>query len=246
VSGNAWAISADGKTIVGYIHLPVTEGASYNLRYLPAVWKDNVLTVLAHPTEGVDMYTRGYVLRDVSDDGNVVIGYSESNGSERVGCWWRVSEPEKANYFLTDNPEFFHTKTESGRQIPDKYPTAEKLSADGKIITSYVADRTVGTTTPFNYNIETGQVEKIVTGEKGGTGLLTLPSGELVYTIGRSDTYIYDGTTSTPLYRWMLDKYNVSVNEYGQYAIRDVSSSGKVMVGSEPNGQSYTTIVISL
>ncbi len=141
-AGNAWSVSADGRSISGYIGLPNTNDDAIQLMYLPVVWRDNDIVVLAHPLAGLGDgdNARGYMPRYMSDDGSVVAGYLANRYSDYVGVYWKLSNPGQLNFFKRDDATFFHnTETDYGL-LPDKYPRTENLSADGKVITASIVN----------------------------------------------------------------------------------------------------------
>ncbi|MDR2890853.1 MAG: BACON domain-containing protein, partial [Alistipes sp.] len=110
-SGIAWGVSADGTAISGMVSYPRTDFENTQLQNLPVVWQNGSPTVLGHDPEGLGDgdNTRGYAANNISADGSVVAGYLETRFSDRVGCYWTMSDPEKVNLFLLDDPEFYST-----------------------------------------------------------------------------------------------------------------------------------------
>ncbi len=253
-SSMAWSISADGRSISGYVGFP--SGSGNGLSYIPVVWRDNAVIVLAHPKTGTGdgNPARGYYPRKISADGNTVFGNLVDRQSYEVGCYWLMSDPSQIHFYKNDDGQFYQSVTgNDGVATPRRYPTTENISADGKVVTSSIVDITSGSSvyTPFSYNIETGETN-VATIAPGSRGAFTMPDGAIMCTVlgasRPSGSVVYLDGKVYSLNDWLANEHNSDINTTPLFAftLRDASATGKIMVGYYVYAEQYVPVFISL
>ncbi|MDR2891327.1 MAG: hypothetical protein LBV18_07045, partial [Alistipes sp.] len=138
-----------------------------------------------------------------------------------------------------------------GKTVPNKYPSINNLSTDGRVITGSIRDNTTNganMSTPFNYNIETGETN--VAADHYSTGTYTTPDGGLVYGLNYErntyDTFVWKNGVETDMYDWLLNGHGVDISEAAQQLLlQDISQDGRVVVGRniDANGMSEVVII---
>lgn len=250
---HAGAISADGRTILGYVGFPrlapgETDFPGIRIQYVPVIWRDGQPTVLAHPLSGLNDgdNTSGYLPIALSADGEIAAGAVVTRTAQRVAVYWRLSEPEKLNYLRRDDPVFFKNITEAGYTLPSRYPMVDRISADGKVFTGTIVDTSSGERIPYSCNIETGST--VVANNVGGVfGTFTLPDGTLVCSAGGGFSFanatFYQNDTAMTMAQWLEKNYGAKDLPTENYSLRDVSAGGKAMVGFNRYGNA---VIVSL
>lgn len=69
----AVAISDDGKVVCGYVQY-------YDGKNYPVVWKDGKMTEYS----SLALESQGFIVQDVSNDGNLIVGFAESEWGDRL------------------------------------------------------------------------------------------------------------------------------------------------------------------
>lgn len=94
----AVAISADGKVVGGCVQY-------YDGKYYPVVWREGKMQEFSH----LKLENQGFVMQDMSDDGNIIVGFAESEWGDRIPTviengtlkkLIEVGEPSEREYFV--------------------------------------------------------------------------------------------------------------------------------------------------
>jgi hypothetical protein len=126
VEGTATAVNGDGSIVVGSVTLP-------SLRSVGAVWRDGILTTVP-PVPGF----RGTLVRDLSDDGSILVGLMDPNGGgQSLNVIWTA----ETNWI----PTIDYLRMQ-GLEIPSYYSSPFlEVSADGRTFAGLVFDQRTGT-----------------------------------------------------------------------------------------------------
>lgn len=125
-SGTVNAVNGDGSIVVGTV-------TSQSLFPVAAVWRDGVLTTRP-PTQGF----RTSLIRDLSDDGSIMVGLMNPNGGgQSLNVIWTA----ETNWIPV--LDYFRLQ---GLEIPSYYSSPFlEVSADGRTFAGLVFDQRTGT-----------------------------------------------------------------------------------------------------
>jgi uncharacterized membrane protein len=125
-SGTVTSLNGDGSIVAGSVDHPT-------FRYVGAVWRDGILTTVP-PVPGF----RATLVRDLSDDGSILVGLMDPNGGgNSVNVIWTA----ETNWIPV--LDYFRLQ---GLEIPSYYSSPFlEVSADGRTFAGLVFDQRTGT-----------------------------------------------------------------------------------------------------
>lgn len=201
---SAVAISDDGKVVGGYVQY--NDGKCY-----PVVWKDGKMTEFS----SLELESQGFVVQDVSNDGNLIVGFAESEWGDRLPAVVENGTLKKL-YDVTATPserEFFAEGM------------CWRIDAHNNVV-GYLQD-VDGVMYGFIYNAESGM--KYIT-EVGQVASASLNSN-LVFGATAGGGYgtatVITGGKTVDLKEYLNIESDKTLG-----TVMDVSADGKVIVGA--------------